>query len=430
MLLYSTNRHSPYASFETAVFQGLAPDAGLYFPSSYPQLSKQEMRNLMGKPLQEIGYQILNKWLSDEIDTASLAKIAKVALDFPIVIKKVGPYYIMELFHGPTNSFKDVAARVLAQLMNHYLMRRKKKMSLFVATSGDTGGAVAQAFSDIPRVNVFVFFPKGRVSSLQEEQLTRVGKNVLPMEVEGSFDDCHSLVKKVLIDRELQRFNITSANSINIGRLLPQSIYYWYAYSRLKKHNIEFVVPTGNMGNVTAGLLAYKTGMPVSTFVAATNRNNSIVRYLATRKFVPKKSVPTLSNAMDVGNPNNFARVMELFSHNHLELKRLIKASSISDKQTVQTIKKVYKKYHYLLDPHSAVAWAAAEKVTKAKGPTLLLSTASPLKFADEIFKSTGIKFDSDWRKLPFMKRRKRKISIANSYRALKKTVLTQLKVI
>jgi len=256
MILYSTNKRSPRVSFEAALFQGLAPDAGLYFPSSYPKFTKQEIRNLIGKPLPEIGYQVLNKWLSDEIDSVSLAKIAKAALDFPIPIKQVGPYYVLELFHGPTNSFKDVAARVLAQLMNHYLLRRKQKMTLFVATSGDTGGAVAQAFSDTRRVDVFVLFPKGRVSSLQEEQLTRVGKNVRPIEVEGTFDDCQSLVKKAIIDRELQWLNISSANSINIGRLLPQSIYYWYAYSRLKKRNIEFVVPTGNMGNITAGLLA------------------------------------------------------------------------------------------------------------------------------------------------------------------------------
>ena len=422
MRFYSTNHQSPAVDFETALFSGLAPDGGLYYPETIPQFTKSELKSLPHLSLPEIGVLVLQKWLGTEISTADLKTLVYQALDFPIPIKPVGPYHIMELFHGPTLAFKDVAAKCLAQLLSFYLQKRQQQSIILVATSGDTGGAVAQGFANVENVKVIVLYPKGKVSRLQEQQLTRVADNILPFEVAGVFDDCQLLVKTALNDDQLKHLPLTSANSINIGRLLPQIIYYVYAYSRLPKKPLQFVIPSGNMGNSTAGIFAMGMGLPIQSFLLACNANDPAVEYYHTGKYQPKQTIATLSNAMDIGNPSNFARILEYFHYNHQEFCKKITAISIDDPTTIATIKNVYAKYHYLLDPHTAVAWSAADIHNKLRrsdankreaDPTpeggrdlspafarseqskqLIISTASPVKFASEILKATGISID------------------------------------
>lgn len=424
MFFYSIKKKSPLANFETVLFQGLAPDGGLYFPKTFPQFSQEEILKLRGKTLKEIGSTFLVKWLSDEISTKDVESIIDKSLNFPLKLVKVGPYYVLELYHGPTMSFKDFAARTLANLMDFYLKKRKKLITLLVATSGDTGGAVAQGFSGAENIKVFVLYPKGKVSKVQEEQLTRVSSNVNSLEIEGSFDDCQSHVKKALIDSNLSHLNSTSANSINIGRLIPQSIYYLYVILQLNNQDIEFIVPSGNMGNVTSGIFLYKMGFKSLSFVIATNSNASAEKYYKSGLFKKQETIPTLSNAMDVGNPSNFIRILELFNHNRQKFKEKIKVVSISDSETINTIKKVYRRFNYLLDPHSAVGWAAANKIGVSKPTQIIFSTASPAKFAEEISQKTGIRLKKDFNAMPFMKNKKRKISLDKSYKSFKNLLL------
>ncbi|MCA9965882.1 MAG: threonine synthase, partial [Anaerolineales bacterium] len=293
---YSTNRQAPEVTFQKALFQGLAPDGGLYFPTKFPTFSAVELAALHGVSLPEVGYRVLQKWFGEEIEAEPLRHIATAAQHFPIPLRQVGSYQILELFHGPTQAFKDVAAQNLSRLMSHFLQQQQQRVTLLVATSGDTGGAIAHGFSGIDNINVVILYPKGRVSQLQEEQLTRVADNVFPLEVDGVFDDCQAMVKQAFNDPDLAGLALTSANSISIGRLIPQIIYYAYAYACLGRDDIEFVVPSGNFGNLTGGLFARAMGFPFSQFIAACNRNDAAVRYAATGQYAPQPTVATLSN--------------------------------------------------------------------------------------------------------------------------------------
>jgi threonine synthase len=416
---YSTNHNAPSVSFREALFRGLAPDGGLYFPSAFPMFSATEIAKLRGASLKEVAYRVLAKWFSDEIADDAIRKIANEAQNFPITMHKVGDLHVLELFHGPTLAFKDVAAQNLPRLMSHFLEQEQRDVTLLVATSGDTGGAIAHGFSNVPHIKVVVLFPKGRVSALQEEQLTRVADNVIPVEVDGYFDDCQAMVKRAFNDEALVGLNLTSANSISIGRLIPQIIYYVYVYAILGHDNIQFIVPSGNFGNITGGLFARKMGLPFDSFIAATNVNDAAVRYIETARYTPCETQATLSNAMDVGDPSNFVRVLELFEHDYGALRDVVLAARVDDATTVQTLKDVYAREKYLLDPHTAVGWRVAEDLGNREMTRVLVATAAPLKFASEIGNAAGIPVDNLAEIAALQRRPKRKLTIANDYAAL-----------
>lgn len=421
---YSTNGNAPKVTFQEALFRGLAPDGGLYFPDQFPTFSAEEIDNLRGASLQEVAYQVLSKWFSDEIDDDAIRHIAIDAQNFPIPMHKVGDMHILELTHGPTLAFKDVAAQNLPRLMSYFLQKDAQRIKLLVATSGDTGGAIAHGFSDIPNIDVYVLYPKGRVSALQEEQLTRVADNVHPIEVDGVFDDCQAMVKRAFNDPDLAHLRLTSANSISIGRLIPQVIYYVYVYAVLGRDDIQFIVPSGNFGNLTGGLFARAMGLPFNSFIAATNANDSAVRYIETAQYEPRTSIKTLSNAMDVGNPSNFVRVLELLQHDYEAVRDVMDAYKLDDEATVATMRAVQDLYSYLLDPHTAVGWAIAQEQSDPMMERVLIATAAPVKFANEIEQAAGITIDDSAEIAKLHTRPQRKTSIPNDYVALTKLLL------
>lgn len=421
---YSTNGDAPLVNFEEALFRGLAPDGGLYFPERFPVFTVEELAGLRGASLPEVGEAVMGKWFGEEIPAEALRSISAEAQHFPIPLKQVGEFKILELFHGPTMAFKDVAAQNLSRLMSHFLQSRDEKVTLLVATSGDTGGAIAHGFSDIENIEVYVLFPKGRVSALQEEQLTRVAPNVHPLEIDGVFDDCQAMVKQAFNDPDLAGLNLTSANSISIGRLIPQIIYYVAAYAELARLDIEFVVPSGNFGNLTGGLFAREMGLPFGSFIAATNQNDAAVRYYQTGEYAPRQTVQTLSNAMDVGNPSNFVRVLALFGHDYGAFKKVLQAYRVSDKETVETMRRVYDEHGYVLDPHTAVGWLTAERHANKEMETVLVATASPVKFAGEIGEKAGIVVEDAGAIEALRAREKRKVVLGGEYAAVKEILL------
>lgn len=385
----SARSQNTYVSFRDALFQGLAPDGGLFVPKSMPKLSHEQLDRIKHGVIEEIGAEILSLFI-DDIPKNVLIKIVKQGLSFPLPIRSLDDRRILELSHGPTMAFKDVAAQILPRLMEQYLLGNDQHTLILTATSGDTGGAVAHGFSGKKHISVAILFPKGKVSTLQRDQLTHVGRNICPIEVEGTFDDCQTIVKHAFSDPDLQIYGLTSANSINIGRLLPQMIYYAYTWSQLTDDNLTFVVPSGNMGNVTAGLYAKMIGIPIQKLVIACNANDPVVTYFETGIYRDKPSKQTLSTAMDIGHPSNFERILDLLEGDYNRFKQLFTATRTTDEETIQTIKDVFDTYHILLDPHTAVAWNAADKL-KLKSP-VIIQTADSVKFADEIHRATGIR--------------------------------------
>lgn len=385
----STRGNAPPVDFQTALLTGMAPDGGLYMPERLPEIYPLKENSLH---ISHTASSILHSYLDNDIPQHDIVKITAKALSFDIPLVQVGDYQVLELFHGPTQAFKDIAAQVLAQLMEYFLLKQHKKITLLVATSGDTGGAVAQAFGGLEHMNVVILYPKGQISQYQTQQITYVAQNIMPIEVAGSFDDCQAFVKQAFQDESLQTLNLSTANSINIGRLLPQISYYAHTAIAFKNDQLHFVVPSGNMGNVTAGAMARISGFPIKSLTAAFNANDPVVKYLQSGIFHPQKSVGTLSNAMDIGNPSNLERLRYLYQDDVTALKNDISAVSISDEMTINTMQLVYKKFNYLLDPHTAVAWAAAERTASSAANTIIVSTASPIKFAEEIYKATGIR--------------------------------------
>ena len=425
MKFYSTKKKSPDVDFKTALFAGLAPDGGLYMPRVFPKFTRKKLKSL--DTLHEVAFAVLRKWIpTNEIPDADLRKLVTDAFNFPMPLVAVGKYTILELFHGPTMAFKDIAARVLARLIAYYLKKEEQTLTILVATSGDTGGAIAQAFSGIKRVKVVVLYPVGKVSLLQEEQLTRVGENVITMAVNGVFDDCQALVKRAFEDPQLLHLNLSTANSINIGRLIPQAIYYLWASRKHELVPLRFVVPSGNMGNATAALFAHKMGMPLDSLIIATNENDVAVKYYQTGIYKSKKSVKTLSTAMDIGKPNNFERILELFDNSHEKFRKLITAIKVSDKETVAKIKKVYGEEKYVMDFHTAVGYRAAEKVGASKVPAIVVSTAAPEKFAKEMKEETGIDVDNSGILKNLRKKKKLVVSLANDYEVFKQQLLSE----
>ncbi len=392
MRLYSTKNKSHIVDLKEAVFRGLPPDNGLYMPVEIPRLSDNFFNNIDRLSLQEIGFEVSKALIGSSVPEAELKKIAEEVLTFDVPVVQVSPQiFSLELFHGPSFAFKDFGARFMARLMSYFLQKEKKEINILVATSGDTGSAVAQGFLDMPGIKVTILYPSKKVSDIQEKQLTTLGKNITALELDGSFDDCQRLVKEAFLDQELnQKLNLSSANSINISRLIPQSFYYFHAYAQLKDqgNNIIFSVPSGNFGNLTAGLIAKRMGLPVEKFVAATNANDIIPQFLFSGIFSPKPSVATISNAMDVGNPSNFFRLSELYDNQLEKIKTDIKGYSFSDAQTREVLKQVFKDYNYILDPHGAVGYLGLKKYfteepTKANG--VFLGTAHPTKFLEVV---------------------------------------------
>ncbi len=392
MHYYSTNKKSQPVSLQYAVLKGLADDGGLYMPERIPSLSQEFFDSMNKKSLPEIAFEVANAFMGNEIPGSDLKELVNETMNFEIpLVQLENNIYTLELFHGPTMAFKDVGARFMSRLMSYLLRGEKRPLKVIVATSGDTGSAVAAGFYDVQGIEVYVLFPKGKVSPLQQKQITTWGSNIHAIEVEGTFDDCQALAKRVLASKELnEAFLITSANSINIARLIPQSFYYFWAATQLNQSGkpLVFCVPSGNFGNLTAGLLASAMGLKVSRFVAATNINDVVPQYFSTGSYIPRPSVQTISNAMDVGNPSNYARMLDIFGNSHPEFCKNIYACSFNDEQTHNAIQDVLKKTSYLMDPHGAVAWLGSkmylEKID-AKANVVFLETAHPAKFPDTL---------------------------------------------
>jgi len=386
MQYFSTNNRSIKADFRLATLQGQPSDKGLYFPETIQQLSKEFIQNLKQFSKEEIALEVIQPYVGSTIDENSLKRIIAetVSFDFPLV-PITDSINTLELFHGPTLAFKDVGARFMSRCLGYFSQDAARKTTVLVATSGDTGGAVANAFYDVENVEVVILYPSGKVSNIQELQLTTLGKNITALEIEGSFDDCQKMVKDAFADKQLNdQIFLTSANSINVARWLPQQFYYFYAYQQWKEEKPPVIsVPSGNFGNICAGLLAHVSGLPVQHFIAACNANDIASHYLQTGELKPKDSVPTISNAMDVGNPSNFVRILNLFNNEFLSLKKVLSSYCISDEETITTMKAVKKEFNYLLDPHGAVGYLSLQRYLAdnedEKG--FFLETAHPVKF-------------------------------------------------
>ena len=386
---YSSLHHkSPKTSFKNAVMQGLAKDRGIYFPENITPLSKDFITNINEYTNHEIAYEAIKQFVGDEIPTKKLKEIIKetISFDFPLV-KVNDNIASLELFHGPTMAFKDVGAKFMAQCLEYFNKGNDEEVTVLVATSGDTGGAVANGFLGAKGVNVVILYPSGKVSNVQEKQLTTLGQNITALEVDGVFDDCQEMVKTAFLDEDIKR-TLTSANSINIARWLPQMFYFFFAYKELQKMNKELVfsVPSGNFGNICAGIMAKKLGLPIKHFVASTNINDTVPNYLIDGVYTPKPSKVTISNAMDVGNPSNFIRIRALFNNDLEALKSAFSSYSFSDDETRETMKKIYGESGYILDPHGAVGYLGLKKYDlKANEFGVFLETAHPVKFLDVV---------------------------------------------
>ena len=396
MNYFSTNKQSPVVDFKEAAINGQAPDKGLYFPQAIPSVANELIRDIADYPDTEIAFRVIQPYVGDTIPADILFRIVNETINFPLPLVKLrDDIFSLELFHGPTLAFKDVGARFMSRCLGYFLRNSDKKVTILVATSGDTGGAVANGFYEVEGVEVIILYPSGKVSPVQEKQLTTLGKNIHALEIEGTFDDCQQLVKQAFTDADLnRRLFLTSANSINVARWLPQQLYYFLAYKQwpYKDNPPVISVPSGNFGNICAGLLAWRSGLPVSHFIAACNANDVVTQYLQTQKWEVKDAIATLSNAMDVGNPSNFIRLLELFHHRFPELTGHLSSSSSTDKETSATIRDIYKDYHYLLDPHGAVGCLALLRYLELhpgrKG--IFLETAHPVKFPAAVEKITG----------------------------------------
>ena len=429
MKYISSRDKNHIVSFEEAVKRGLAPNKGLYMPQEFIKMDDDFYANLFDMGLQEIGYQVGKKYVGDEIPDADFKALCNEVLNFdiPLVMVKDN-IYSLELFHGPTCAFKDVGARFMARCLGYFSQKNKEKTVILVATSGDTGSAVARGFLNVPGVDVIILYPSGKVSEIQEKQLTTNGGNITALEVNGVFDDCQRLVKTAFANFDTKnRFHLTSANSINIARLIPQSFYYYYAVAQAKDYDTAICVPSGNFGNLTGGILAWKSGLTIKQFVAATNINDTVPNYLESGIYTPKPSKQTISNAMDVGDPSNFERLELIFDRDSKKMHQTIEGYSFTDDQTRKKMQQVKDLYGYTLDPHGAVGYLGIEKYLAANPGTkgIFLETAHPAKFLDVVKDVTGITPDLPPTLQDCMKKTKKSIKIDNKYEDLAQ-ILTQ----
>ena len=398
MKYYSLNHNAPKVSFEEAVIQGLATDKGLYFPESITPLKSAFFENIENLSNEEIAFEAIQQFVGEEIPTETLKQIIDETLSFNFPTVKVEEgIYALELYHGPTMAFKDVGARFMSRCLAYFNKDKKdNKNTVLVATSGDTGGAVASGFLGIQGVEVVILYPSGKVSDIQERQLTTLGQNITALEVDGVFDDCQDMVKKAFLDESLKHKNLTSANSINIARWLPQMFYFFFAYKQLKSQNKPFVFscPSGNFGNICAGIMAKKLGLPIAHFVASTNVNDAVPRFLVQGSYDPKPSKATISNAMDVGNPSNFVRIQEMYNNDLNLFKKDFSSFSYTDAETLEALKSIYKTDGYIAEPHGAVGYLGLKNELKNHPNTIgiFLETAHPIKFLDVVEPALNIK--------------------------------------
>lgn len=437
MKYFSTNKLSPEIDFKEATIKGQAPDRGLYFPEEIPQVEKDLIENIGSFSNEEIAFRVIKPYTGSCIPEERLFQIVSETVSFPIPLVKVNESISsLELYHGPTLAFKDIGARFMSRCLGYFVKDDARKVTVLVATSGDTGGAVANGFYDVDGVEVVILYPSGKVSPVQEKQLTTLGKNITALEVQGTFDDCQAMVKQAFTDNDINdKLFLTSANSINVARWLPQQFYYFFAYKQWINSPLGdggtppvISVPSGNFGNICAGILAMQSGLPVKHFIAACNMNDIVSDYLQTEVLTPKQAVATLSNAMDVGNPSNFVRVLEIFKHEFPELKSKLSSATVTDKDTLATIKEVFEKYNYLADPHGAVGYLALSQylVNHSTHKGIFLETAHPVKFPEAVEKIIGQPIAIPDSLQPIMKKEKLSILIPADYAALKEFLLTK----
>ena len=443
MRYFSTNGKAPLADLEKAVVKGLAEDRGLYMPEEIYKLPKQFFDDIQGMKFQDIAYNVASNFFGDDVDGDALQDIVYDTLSFDCPVVKVEDnIYALELFHGPTLAFKDVGARFMARLLGYFLRRGGKSdqtVNVLVATSGDTGSAVANGFLGVEGIHVYVLYPKGKVSPIQECQFTTLGKNITAIEVDGVFDDCQSLVKSAFMDDELNKhMRLTSANSINVARFLPQAFYYFNAYARMKAlgkaDNIVMCVPSGNFGNICSALFGHQMGLPIRRFIAANNANDIFYKYLQTGKYEPRASVQTLANAMDVGDPSNFARILNLYSKNgllsaedtHKAITSLISGATYSDEQIKAAMQKCYKETGYVLDPHGACGYQALKDSLKPGETGVFCETAHPAKFKEKVDDILGIDIDIPARLRAFMEGEKQSVQMTKDFSDFKAYLMKQ----
>ena len=433
MKYYSTNGKAPEADLHKAVVKGLAEDKGLYMPETLKKLPQDFFDNIQDMSFQEISYRVADAFFGEDVPADTLKKIVYDTLSFDCPTVKVNDnIYSLELFHGPTLAFKDVGARFMARLLGHFISQEgKEEVNVLVATSGDTGSAVANGFLGVEGIHVYVLYPKGKVSAIQECQFTTLGKNITAVEVDGVFDDCQALVKSAFMDKALNKhMKLTSANSINVARFLPQSFYYFYAYAQMKKlglaDNLVVCVPSGNFGNITSGLFAKKMGLPIKRFIAANNANDIFYKYLQTGVYEPKASVQTIANAMDVGDPSNFARIIDLYKNDHDAICADVSGATFTDEQIAETIKAVSDKYGYICDPHGACGYRALETGLKEGETGVFLETAHPAKFKSTVESIIGHEIEIPQKLAEFMKGTKQSIQMPKDFEDFKEYLLSR----
>lgn len=431
MNYYSLNNKSQTASFKQAAITGIAPDGGLYFPEKIPALGKDFLANLSSLTNEEIGFRVMQPYIGNEIERSALEKIIAetIHFNFPLVKIKDG-LFSLELYHGPTLAFKDVGARFMSRCLGYFNQSNEKKITVLVATSGDTGGAVANGFLGVEGVEVIILYPKNKVSAIQELQLTTLGQNIIALEIDGTFDDCQAILKQAFVDDAINgSYQLTSANSINVARWLPQQLYYFFAAKSFENQKPIFCVPSGNFGNICAGILAWASGLPVHHFIAACNANNVVPTYLQTEVYEAKKAVATISNAMDVGNPSNFVRILEIFNHQFPDLSKKLSSYSVTDDETISMLKKIHQQYNYIADPHGAVGFACAEKFVaenKSTHPMIVLETAHPIKFDVTVEEALSIKLTYPEAVKHLLTQTKQAISLNSSYSTFKEWMMSR----
>lgn len=431
MKYYSTEHKTPDVSLQEAVVKGLAPDNGLYMPENIKQLPDSFFETIETKNFHEIAYEVADAFFGEDVDASTLKTIVEETLNFEVPLIPVKDNInSLELFHGPTLAFKDVGGRFMARLLSYFIEKENQEdVKVLVATSGDTGSAVANGFLGVKGIHVYVLYPKGKVSEIQECQFTTLGQNITAIEVEGTFDDCQALVKNAFLDTELNaKLNLTSANSINVARFLPQSFYYFYAYAQLKKKgkadNVVISVPSGNFGNITAGLIAKRMGLPIKRFIAANNANDIFYQYLQTGEYHPRASVQTIANAMDVGNPSNFVRILDLYNHSLEEIKKDVSGCRYSDEEIARTIKETFETAGYLLDPHGACGYQSLVEGLEEGEEGVFLETAHPAKFLETVQEIIQKEMRIPEKLQAFMKGEKLSVPLANSFEDFKALLL------
>ncbi len=435
MKYYSTNKRVTGVSLQDAVVKGLAEDKGLFMPNSIKVLPQSFFDTIENLSFQEIAYTVADAFFGEDVEAAALKEIVYDTLNFDVPLVHVNDnIYSLELYHGPTLAFKDVGGRFMSRLLGYFIQKQgdDTKVNVLVATSGDTGSAVANGFLGVKGIHVYVLYPKGLVSPIQECQFTTLGQNITALEVDGTFDDCQALVKSAFMDEELNaKLKLTSANSINVARFLPQSFYYFYAYAQLKKisktaaENMVMCVPSGNFGNITAGLFGKQMGLPVKRFIAANNRNDIFLQYLQTGDYKPRPSVSTIANAMDVGDPSNFARVLDLYGGEHAAIASEISGVSYTDEQIAETLKSCFAATNYLLDPHGAVGYGALQEKLEANETGIFMETAHPAKFLETVEKIIGSKVEIPEKLQEFMKGTKQSLELSKDFETFKKYLLS-----